>query len=287
MSTNWHSDRNLAAKKSWYGTVAEAYDRVRPRYPDAIVRRALEFAQLPTSGRILEIGCGPGIATVAFARLGFSIVGLEPNRQMYRIAQRNCQAYPTVELSNTAFEEWQPQGTRFDAVLAASSFHWVSAAVRYRQAAAALSDGGALILLWNVVPHPPPETHSILQPVYRQYAPLLMPEGGIATDEANLQSFGTSVIDSGYFHDLKVDRTLYEIAYSTENYIVLLGTLSPYLELEPSRREDLFAGLRETIEENFGGEIQLSHLCVCQVAQKVGGSEFTSVRGNTVSGKDW
>ncbi|MGB3236787.1 MAG: class I SAM-dependent methyltransferase [Geitlerinemataceae cyanobacterium] len=268
MSTNWHSDKDLAAKKRWYSSVAEAYDRIRPKYPEKIVHRAIELAQLPANAKILEIGCGPGIATIDFARSGFSLLCLEPNWDMCQIARRNCQPYPDVAISNTAFEEWQPDGTRFDAVLAATSFHWVSAAVRYRKAAEVLSENGALILLWNVVPHPPLETHPILQPIYRKYAPSLMPEGSIETDDENMKIFGKSAIGSGYFQDLKVDRLLYEITYSTEDYLMLLGTLSPYLELEPSHRDSLFSELRETIEENLGGEMRLLHLCICQVARK-------------------
>jgi len=37
----------------------------------------LNLSGLPPDGKILEIGCGPGNATVSFARLGYSILGIE------------------------------------------------------------------------------------------------------------------------------------------------------------------------------------------------------------------
>ncbi|MFP4009043.1 MAG: SAM-dependent methyltransferase, partial [Spirulinaceae cyanobacterium] len=53
-------DKDLSEKKSWYSTVAQAYDRTRPRYPEALLQQVWELAQLPSQARILELGCGPG-----------------------------------------------------------------------------------------------------------------------------------------------------------------------------------------------------------------------------------
>lgn len=188
---------------------------------------------------------------------------------MCQIARRNCQPYPTVEITNISFEEWQSEGNRFHGVLAATSFHWVSPTIRYRKAADALLNNGSLILLWNVVPHVPQTTHSILQLVYQKHAPYLDLNYNLENHSQNIDCFGENLLDSGYFQDLKTDRLTYEITYNTEDYVTLLGTLSPYLELEPSCRESLFAELRDTIEDKLGGEIQLPHLCICQVARKI------------------
>jgi SAM-dependent methyltransferase len=256
MSTSWDWDKDLAAKKTWYSGVAEAYDRVRPKYPEAIVDRAIELAQLP------------GTATINLARSGFSLLCLEPSWEMCQMARRNCQPYPTVEITNTSFEEWQLEDNRFHAVLAATSFHWVSPTIRYRKVADALLNNGSLILLWNVVPQPQQQKLSILRPIYQKHAPYLDIACDLEYHSQNIDSFGASILDSGYFQDLKTDRLIYEVTYSTEDYLMLLGTLSPYLELEASCRESLFAELRDTIEDKLGGEIKLPHLCVCQVARK-------------------
>jgi SAM-dependent methyltransferase len=77
------------------------------------------------------------------------MVCLEPNPDFYQLAQKNCKHYPNVELQNTSFEEWGLEADRFDAVLAASSFHWIPSDVGYSKAAKALRENGYLILLWN------------------------------------------------------------------------------------------------------------------------------------------
>jgi methylase of polypeptide subunit release factors len=85
-------------RKSWYGSVAQAYDRVRPKYPQESLERAVAVATIPENGRILEVGCGPGTATIAFAKMGFSIVCLEPSLETCKIARQNLAGYPDVEV---------------------------------------------------------------------------------------------------------------------------------------------------------------------------------------------
>ena len=40
-------------RKSWYSPVAEAYNQVRPRYPQALITRIIELTQLPSNAAIL------------------------------------------------------------------------------------------------------------------------------------------------------------------------------------------------------------------------------------------
>lgn len=134
--------KDLEQRKRWYSPAADAYHQVRPRYPQALVDQVVEVAQLSASSSILEVGCGPAIATPAFAALGGPMVGLEPNPDFFRLAQQTCEPYPNVALQNCSFEEWALAPGKFDAVLAASSFHWISPEIGYPKAAAALQPEG-------------------------------------------------------------------------------------------------------------------------------------------------
>ncbi len=95
-------------RKIWYGAVAETYDRVRPKYAREFLDRVVEVAEIPIEGNILEVGCGPGTATMSLAKMGFSVVGLEPNLAACTIARQNSAIYSKVEIINTNFEEWEP-----------------------------------------------------------------------------------------------------------------------------------------------------------------------------------
>jgi SAM-dependent methyltransferase len=81
-----YSDKNLEQRKNWYSPAAEAYNKARPFYPQDLIRQVVEIAQLSSCSRILEVGCGPATATIAFARLGSPMVCLEPNPAFYQLA---------------------------------------------------------------------------------------------------------------------------------------------------------------------------------------------------------
>ena len=53
-----YSNKNLSARKTWYSSVAEAYQKARPKYPQPLIDRVVELTQIPNSAHILEIGCG-------------------------------------------------------------------------------------------------------------------------------------------------------------------------------------------------------------------------------------
>jgi SAM-dependent methyltransferase len=270
---NWYSE--VAAThtseqiKNWYGKVADAYNKTRPRYPQELIYRAVEIAQLPSDAIILEVGCGPGIATVPFAQLGFSIICLEPSQDAYQLAQQNCASYPSVEITNTTFEEWELETERFHAVLAANAWHWVPPEVGYPKAAAALQENGSLILLWNMTPQPPYEVYQALNEVYQVQAPSLARYEHRQTQAQILRGIEQNVIDSGQFKNLVSEQLACEITYSIDDYLTLLSTLSPYMMLEPQKRNALFEGLQEVLERSCLRSIQVSYLSAFQIAQKV------------------
>jgi SAM-dependent methyltransferase len=123
----------LQDRKNWYYSVADAYDRARPKYPPSICNRIIQLAKLGNNDdkKLLEIGCGPGTATVHFA--GYDISCLEPNAAFCELARRNCQSYPNVQILNVALEEWIPpsEAPVFDLVFSANAFHWIPPHVSY------------------------------------------------------------------------------------------------------------------------------------------------------------
>lgn len=261
--------QNAAQRKTWYSSVAQAYHQVRPRYPQKIIEFAVKIAQLPPEAKIMEVGCGPGIATVAFAKLDFSMLALEPSLEMCQLARQNCASYPNVRIQQTLFEEWQPETQTFSTFLAANSFHWIPSQVRYIKAAEVLQDNGSLILLWNLNLQPQYEVYQTLNEVYDIYAPSLVQYEDHKKQEEILKELGQNVIESGYFKDLVSKHLPCEITYNTDEYLMLLSTLSPYIGLDSQVRDTLFEGLKEKMEKNYCGKIQLSYLSAVQVAQKI------------------
>ena len=259
--------KDLEQRKHWYSPAAEAYHQVRPRYPQALIDRVVEIAQLSSHSTLLEVGCGPAIATPAFAALGCRMVCVEPNPDFYCLAQQTCEPYPNVELQNCSFEEWQLVPQTFDAVLAASSFHWIPPEIGYPKAAAALRPEGFLILLWNKELQPRYEVYQQLEAVYQTHTPFFKRSYEDSTTQAAiLNELGQMAIESGQFKDMVVGHLEVEVTYSVEQYLMLLNTYSPYLKLEPQQKQHLFAELRQVLEQN-GDTIQLSYVSAFHIAR--------------------
>jgi len=255
-----YSSRNLDERKNWYSPAAIAYDQTRPKYPAQLISQVVELAQLSPSSRILEIGCGPATATVSFAELGFSMLCLEPNPDFYDLAQKNCQPFPNVEIQNTAFEEWMPESQKFDAVIAASSFHWISPEIGYPKVAEILKKDGHLILLWNKELQPDDEVRRSLSEIYLAHAPHLNRYEDFQTQLQILKVLGETVIDSGRFQNHLSGHIECELTYTTAQYLMLLQTYSPYLKLDPQVRLILFEQLKTFINSNYEGILKLHYL---------------------------
>jgi SAM-dependent methyltransferase len=132
-----HARRDIAES---FGTDAERYDRARPRYPDALIER-IALAGV----RVLDVGCGTGIAARQFQAVGCAVLGVEPDARMADLARRHG-----VETDVSTFEEWEPEGREFDAVVAGTAWHWVDPVAGAEKAARVLRGGGLLVPFWNV-----------------------------------------------------------------------------------------------------------------------------------------
>ncbi len=260
------SRKTLADRKNWYSPAAQAYGLARPSYPIEVIQQVTALAELTDQSAMLEIGCGPGTATVDFAPVVGAIDSLEPNPDFYQLAQVNCAAHSNVHFHNQAFEEYQSE-QKFDAILAASSFHWIPAPIGYPKAASLLKENGALILLWNKELQPSWAVYQQLAPVYRRFAPQLDRYEDRATEADVLQQLGQIAIDSGYFDRLVGGEVRVAVTYGVDRYLSLLNTYSPYLKLDAQTKTALFAGLAEVIG-SLGGSIDLQHTSAFHVTRR-------------------
>lgn len=258
-----------ADKSSWYSDVVDAYDRTRPRYPNKLLSRVQEIGQLQSGKRLLEIGSGSGIATVELAKLGLKVVAVEPSLSACELAQSKCAEYPQVEFINSTFEKYELTGEKFDAVVASTSFHWVTPEIRAQKTASVLKDGGYLILLWNTPPQPDTKILNKLEQVYQVYAPELTQQEDIKSHQRNISKFGQEIIFSGYYQDLISEQTICQVDYTVDKYLTLLTTLSPYIRLESSQRNTLLMELKKVLQSTHGDRLKLSYLSMFQAACKV------------------
>jgi Methyltransferase domain len=109
-----HRHRQVAESS---GSDAERYDRARPSYPAALAERIA--AASPGSG-VLDASCGTGIATRQFPAAGCRVLGVDPDQRMAGLARQSG-----LGAEVATFEDWDPAGRAFDAVIAGQAWHWV------------------------------------------------------------------------------------------------------------------------------------------------------------------
>src|SRR4029077_6484020 len=124
-----------------FGVDAERYDRTRPPYPAALVDRIIAVSPGPD---VLDVGCGTGIEARQFRAAGCRVLGVDPDARMADLARQSG-----VEVEVAAFEDWNPAGRAFDAVIAGQAWHWVDPVAGAVKAAQALHPGGRLAVFWN------------------------------------------------------------------------------------------------------------------------------------------
>ena len=253
--------------RTTFDEVAELYDDVRPGYPEALVDDVLALSEIPAGGRLLEIGCGTGQATMPFARRGYSMLCLELGRNLAALAAEHCRPYSQVEVQNAAFEEWPLQPESFDLVFSAEAFHWIPPEVGYRKAAAALKEGGSLALFWHHSPAEDTPFRRAIQRVYEQRAPHLVEHlPGKAQSETLIGKTLADFDASGLFGPVTVRRYPLLETYTMERYLKLLRTYSPIRRLDARARQDLLAGVGAVIEQ-FGGRVESRDEAVLYVAR--------------------
>src|SRR5918995_5739534 len=117
--------------KTTFDEAALLYDEVRPGYPEDLFDDVVSPSGILAEGRILEIGCGTGQATVPFARRGYRILCIELGENLAAVARRNLEAFPRAEVHVGPFEDVSlPEGA-FDRAISATAFHWLDPEVAY------------------------------------------------------------------------------------------------------------------------------------------------------------
>lgn len=130
-----------------FNQIAEAYDRHRPAYPDALIDGACEVAGLAPGATVLEIGCGTGQLTRSLLARGLRVVAVEPGEQLIARARDQLAGAGEVQFLNARLEEASLPQAQYRAVFSASAIHWVDPDVSWRKIAGALIDGGTVALV--------------------------------------------------------------------------------------------------------------------------------------------
>ena len=125
------------------------YDKYRPTPPKEILRQALNYLDKPKAKRILDLGCGTGISTKVWENAAEEIIGVEPSKEMIKIAKRksnNSQVKYLVGYSN----DIPLPSNSIDIVSCSQSFHWMEPKSSLKEINRVLKDNG-ILMIYDVI----------------------------------------------------------------------------------------------------------------------------------------
>ncbi len=247
------------------------YDEARPGYPEALFDDVVALSGITSHGRVLEIGCGTGQATVPLARRGYRILCIELGANLAAVASRNLEAYPQATISIGAFEEWPIEAAAFDLALSATAFHWIDLAISYQKTAQVLKPSGAIALFWHVHVQSTASKgfFEAVQEVYQREAPVLTKNSRpLPWPKEVTEPERAEIERTGLFGEVTVRRYYWDVTYDAASYVRLLNTYSGHRALDNKARESLFQGITDLIDTRFNGRITKGYLAILYVARR-------------------
>jgi SAM-dependent methyltransferase len=261
--------RPLAQERSrLFDQQAEAYDRFRPTYPDAVIDELL--GPVPAGLDVLDVGCGTGIASRQMAQRGAKVLGVELAPRMAEIARGHG-----VEVEIAAFEGWDAAGRTFDRVTSAQAWHWLDLPIATAKAASVLRPGGRLGLIWNAGCQPD-DLADALEEVYAS----VVPRGGhrlfrgyAANRSSDVKTGLGSEIDAvSAVPDFGAPTEKWfpwTRAYQRDEWLDQLVSRSDHAALEPAVRDRLFEAIGAAIDDQ-GGSFVMNFETVLITATRLG-----------------
>jgi SAM-dependent methyltransferase len=232
-----------------FGEVAELYDQARPTYPAALIDHLVPLAGAGAvaKGRVLDVGCGTGKATVLLAARQLGGIGLEPDPEMARVARANLAPFPDWSVVDGEFEEYAAC-ERFALITCAQAWHWLDPARRFQQAAHLLHPGGHLALFWNRTADDPSPIRRQIDAVYEERFAGLSPH---STLTAGRPPAGSPPPEAG-FGPASWQVFPWVRTYTTREWTDQVQTHSDHRMLEPHLRALLIGRLTEVIDAHGG-----------------------------------
>jgi SAM-dependent methyltransferase len=253
-----------------FDSVAERYDRVRPAYPEAVFDDIAELGSLADGARIVEVGPGTGQATRSLIRRGWSVTAIERGPGLAAVAAARFAGEPNVSIAVSRFEDWtQPGDISYDAVFAATAWHWIDSGQGYRKAASLLRPAGVLAVVetHHVCPPGGDRFFAEIQDVYDEIGESGPPGGPPPPDQVE-DTLSAEIADSGWFEEPRTRRHLWSCEYSADEYIEVLRTYSGHIAMTDWQRRRLFDAIRERIGARHRPVVEKHYLNIVYVASR-------------------
>ena len=246
-----------------YGADAAGYRDGRPDYPARVYEVLRSGCGVGPGSRVLEIGPGSGLVTGHLVVAGARVVAVEPDQGFAEYLGR---VMPEVQVVGAPFEE-ADVGDGFDAVVAATSFHWLDQSAALRKLGGVLRPGGWGAIWWTVFSDP-----------YRE-DPLVAAASAVLGFEPGNQRGGTGFqLDTDArcedlrrgagLVDVSAELIPWDLPMAADQVRALFNSMMTIRQLPDDERTRVLDTVTGLVNERFGGIATRPHLTAVYIGRK-------------------
>ena len=227
-----------------FASVADAYERGRPEYPDDAVRWLV--GDEPAD--VVDLGAGTGKLTRRLVALGHRVIAVEPLDGDARAPPPAPFRRP-VPLTGSAEQIPLPDASA-DVVACAQAFHWFDQRAALREMARVLRPGGRVALVWNTRDSREPWTAALSE--------------AIGNETVESRDAESPIIESGLFGTVEQAAFPFVQRLGREELLDLVRSRSYCAVMAPEEREQVLARVAELYESHAGADgIDLPYVTEC------------------------
>lgn len=255
-----HRHRQVAES---FGVDTARYDRTRPPYPVALIEAVLAASP---GKQMLDVGCGTGIEARQFRDAGCVVLGVEPDPRMAAFARDTG-----IDVEIGTFEQWEPAGRSFDAVISGTAWHWIDPVAGAAQAARVLRPHGRLAAFWHV-PQMPPEVVAPFAAVFRKFLPdsptsLVADRPALELYQAIMTTVADGIRAAGGFTEPEQWRFDWQRTYSRAEWLDQIPTHGSLTQASPEVLAAVTDGIGAAIDE-LGGAFTIDYATMAVTASR-------------------
>lgn len=250
-----------------FDRAAQTYEAIRPGYPDALYQDIFRYRPVNATSRVVEVGIGPGQATLPFLEAGCTLTAVEPGTNLAGMCREKFRAYSRFSVVVSKFEDFLCADDNLDLVYSATAFHWINEEIGYSKVLRMLKRGGAFARFAN---HPvpakdDPHLFQALQSIYKKFkSDTYTPPVEYSAEDAKRCA---GLAERYGFCDVAYQIYSRTRTRTSADYVALLGTYSDNLAMKEDVRRCFFAEIQVAIDAH-GGRITIFDTIDLQLARK-------------------
>ncbi|MFA5871570.1 MAG: class I SAM-dependent methyltransferase [Parcubacteria group bacterium] len=137
--------------KTLFEGTSEYYAQYRPSYPDKMFSDIVDKFHLDGRGRLLDIGCGPGVLTVPLSKYFEEVIAVDIDSGMIKKGKRMAKeaGIQNIKWINKSADDLDDTIGSFKLITFGASFHWINREKFANLANIILLDDGGIVVAWT------------------------------------------------------------------------------------------------------------------------------------------